>query len=211
MSRGEVLRRLDTPVVPGAVYGSLTVLRLVREEQRLGQRGGPGPLVRFWLCACTCGREEEIAGRHLRFDGWTACPRCRRIAQQVARRRAQGIPPRPTGNRLTPEQVATLERLVREGRQTTEILSEIGRSCTEQTVTAARRRLGVKVAQRVQGMRLNSDEIALVRTTILEMPDQPRDQIAAVLAERGLPSVGGSTISRYRKALGLPRVNARPA
>lgn len=145
MSRREILARLDTPVREGAVYGDLRVLQLLREEQRSSTCGDL--VVRYWLCLCSCGCEEEILGRRLRFDGWTSCSLCRHREARKERRTSARSP----GHRLSEEQRQELDRLLIEGRQTSEIVEALG--TTEQTVTRARRRLGIKPALRVARMK----------------------------------------------------------
>lgn len=197
MSRREILARLDVPVRAGATYGVLKVVRLLREEQRKGD-GEIGVVVRYWLCLCTCGRQEEILGRRLRFDGWTSCSLCRHREARKERRTSARSP----GHRLSEEQRQELDRLLIEGRQTSEIVEALG--TTEQTVTRARRRLGIKPALRTQGMHLDAVQADLVTKTIWELQDRPHWAILAELARQGLPQVSKSTISRYRRQLGLP-------
>lgn len=197
MSRGDVLRRLDTPVVPGAVYGSLTVLRLVREERRSG-----APVVRYWLCRCTCGREEEIAGKRLRFDGWEECARCRH------RKKTPGV---GSSSRLDPEILEAVLAGVRARRPTIQILEQVreaGGRCSPQLVNYYRRALGIPVEERGQGSKLPADERDLLLQVLREMGDAPRREVEEALRARGV-QVGITTINRWRRELGLPSREGR--
>lgn len=64
----------------GQRFGSLEILRLMRtrEVERI--------TVRYWLCLCACGRQEELRTSRLLFDEVTICSRCRRDQRARDRR-----------------------------------------------------------------------------------------------------------------------------
>lgn len=54
----------STRVVPGDVFGLLTVLRFSRCDPKMG---------RMFVCACSCGQEKTVAVKNLRARSQTSC------------------------------------------------------------------------------------------------------------------------------------------